>query len=227
MKIIIKIIVNFISIILGLILMLFQGKSYVGEAANGNNRPFYYFLVIVIIAIVFFIMIPLILNIVINKSIRKPLLLRFIFFFAKNSKSNGNYKSLNNKQNSTIKNNDDRIYEYFVYNYSIEDIIYQKTEYNYNVYELQNSIIGILDETRHLTKELLKYKNSDMRNKLAAIKTSNNNVTIEYLSDNNIEITSGIIKINVPLYKCKTLNNFFVLSPYLKSIYMKTNFYTI
>src|SRR5699024_6830519 len=139
----------------------------------------------------------------------------FIIFFAKNSKSNGNYKSLNNKQNSTIKNNDDRIYEYFVYNYSIEDIIYQKTEYNYNVYELQNSIIGILDETKYLTKELLK------------IKTSKNNVTIEYLSDNNIEITSGIIKINVPLYKCKTLNNFFVLSPYLKSIYMKTNFYTI
>lgn len=227
MKFIVKLIVSAFSILIGFFFILLQGRLYVSEAAKGYNKPFHYFFIMVLIAILFFIIIPFILNIIVTSRVKKPLLLKGVLYFIKNQIPHNNYEVETPENTNHIKNNDDRIYEYFVYNYSTEDINNQRTAYNYNVNELRNSIAGILDEIHHLTDELIKYKDSEMRNKLAAIKTRNNNVTVEYLSDNNIEITSGIITINVPLYKCKSLNQFYDLAPYLRTFYLKPKKYTL
>ncbi|MFG0934855.1 hypothetical protein ACF91D_29800 [Staphylococcus sp. 231237_7MaSpsaltlick] len=228
MKSALIVILKLFSFIAGIYLIMNQSNKFVSEAATGETKPFYYLFIIIILIAICFILIPLIIDLFLKNKFKKPLFLRLIIQFInthRNSKSSQQHieKSINGNQ----QNMDDRICQYFNFNYSIEDVYNHRTALGYEVAELTYSIENIMDEVPNLINKLIKYKHSDTRNEMADLKIRDHKVTIEYLNKYNIKITSGVVNINVPLYKCKQLHDFDILIPYLKNYYLKPQKYTI
>ncbi|MFF0676820.1 hypothetical protein ACFYSI_12935 [Staphylococcus xylosus] len=222
------VILKVFSFIVGIYLIMNQSNKYVSEAAISESRPFYYLSIIIIIVVTCFILLPLFIDIFLKNKFKKPLFLRLIIQFSNIHRySKSSQQPIDKSINKNHQNMDDRVCQYFYFNYSIEDVHNQRTALGYEVAELTYSIENIMDEVPNLINKLIQYKHSDTRNKLADLKIRDHGVTIEYLSKYNIEITSGVVNIHLPLYKCKQLHDFDILIPYIKNYYLKPQKYTI
>ncbi|MGJ7589092.1 hypothetical protein [Staphylococcus shinii] len=228
MKKVLIVILKLVSFIVGIFFIMNQSNKFVSEAAISESKPFYHLLIIIILVGIFFVLIPLIIDLFLKNKLKKPLFLRLIIQFINTHRdSKSSQHRTDQSINKIHQNMDDRVCQYFYFNYSIEDVHNQRTSLGYEIAELTYSIENIMDEVPHLINKLIKYKHSETRNKLADLKIRNHGVTIEYLNKYNIEVTSGVVNINVPLYKCKQLHDFDVIIPYLKNYYLKPQKYTI